>query len=84
MSVRYNRANTRVRPYSTLRIKGKVSLVESLTLLNSKLGTADTIRFLNQFTTGFGDCTEEVSLPVKISEEQPLTGKVREAGPPQR
>ena len=33
--------------------------IKAITLLSSKLGTADTIRFLNQFTTGFGDCTEE-------------------------
>ncbi|WLE96900.1 MAG: hypothetical protein QTN59_19755 [Candidatus Electrothrix communis] len=33
--------------------------IKAITLLSSKLGTADTIRFLNQFTTGFGDYTEE-------------------------
>lgn len=33
--------------------------IKAITLLSSKLGTADTIRFLNQFTTGFGNYTEE-------------------------
>ena len=33
--------------------------IRAIALLSSKLGTADTIRFLNQFTTGFGDYTEE-------------------------
>lgn len=33
--------------------------IKAISLLSSKLGTADTIRFLNQFTTGFGDYTEE-------------------------
>jgi hypothetical protein len=33
--------------------------IKAIALLNSKLGTVDTIRFLNQFTTGFGDYTEE-------------------------
>ncbi len=33
--------------------------IKAITLLSSKLGTADTIRFLNQFTTGFGDYTKE-------------------------
>lgn len=33
--------------------------IKAIDLLSSKLGTADTIRFLNQFTTGFGDYTEE-------------------------
>jgi hypothetical protein len=33
--------------------------IEAVTLLNSKLGIAETTRFLNQFTTGFGDYTKE-------------------------
>lgn len=33
--------------------------IEAIALLNSKLGIAETIRFLNQFTTGFGDYTKE-------------------------
>ncbi len=33
--------------------------IKTIALLSSKLGTADTIRFLNQFTSGFGDYTEE-------------------------
>ncbi|QTA82063.1 Uncharacterized protein dnl_44270 [Desulfonema limicola] len=33
--------------------------IEAINLLNSSLGIADTIRFLNQFTTGFGNYTEE-------------------------
>jgi hypothetical protein len=32
---------------------------DAITLLSGTLGIADTIRFLNQFTTGFGDYTEE-------------------------
>lgn len=32
---------------------------EAISLLNSTLGIADTIRFLNQFTTGFGNYTQE-------------------------
>ncbi len=33
--------------------------IKAIALLSSKLGTSDTIRFLNQFTSGFGDYTEE-------------------------
>lgn len=33
--------------------------VEALHLLYAQLGLVDTIRFLNQFTTGFGNYTEE-------------------------
>ena len=33
--------------------------IKAIALLSSKLGTADTIRFLNQFTNGFGDYPEE-------------------------
>jgi hypothetical protein len=33
--------------------------IEAIALLNSKLGIAETTRFLNQFTTGFGDYTKE-------------------------
>ncbi len=32
---------------------------EALRLLYRELGLVNTIRFLNQFTTGFGDYTEE-------------------------
>jgi hypothetical protein len=32
---------------------------EALTLLCKHLGIADTIRFVNQFTTGYGNYTEE-------------------------
>ena len=32
---------------------------EAIALLNKGLGPADTIRFLSQFTTGWGDYTEE-------------------------
>ncbi len=33
--------------------------VEALHLLYVQLGLVDTVRFLNQFTTGFGNYTEE-------------------------
>ena len=33
--------------------------IEAISLLNSSLGIADTIRFVNQFTTGFGNYIEE-------------------------
>ena len=33
--------------------------VEALHLLYAQLGLVDTIRLLNQFTTGFGNYTEE-------------------------
>jgi hypothetical protein len=32
---------------------------EALEILNRELGTADTIRFIRQFSTGFGDYTAE-------------------------
>lgn len=32
---------------------------EAITLLYQKLGVVDTVRFLNQFTNGFGNYTEE-------------------------
>lgn len=32
---------------------------EAIQLLYQKLGIVDTVRFLNQFTTGFGDYTAE-------------------------
>lgn len=32
---------------------------EALSVLYARLGLVDTIRFLNQFTTGFGNYTEE-------------------------
>ena len=33
--------------------------IKAITLLNGSLGIADTIRFLNQFTTGFGVYSEQ-------------------------
>ena len=32
---------------------------EALTLLCQRLGVANTLRFINQFTTGYGNYTEE-------------------------
>ena len=32
---------------------------QALTLLAKELGLADTVRFLNQFTAGYGDYTKE-------------------------
>ena len=32
---------------------------EAMALLTRELGTVDTIRFINQFTNGFGDYTQE-------------------------
>lgn len=32
---------------------------DAMSVLNSKIGISDTIRFLNQFTTGLGDYTKE-------------------------
>ncbi len=32
---------------------------QAITLLYRELGTVDTIRFIRQFTTGFGDYTKE-------------------------
>ena len=32
---------------------------QALTLLSKEMGIVDTVRFLNQFTTGYGDYTEE-------------------------
>jgi len=32
---------------------------EAIRLLSQEMGAADTARFINQFTTGFGDYTEE-------------------------
>ena len=32
---------------------------QALALLTKELGIADTVRFLNQFTTGYGDYTAE-------------------------
>jgi len=49
--------------------------IKAISLLSSKLGTADTIRFLNQFTTGFGDYTEERK---KVFDKMSLDDIVRE------
>lgn len=35
------------------------STQEAIALLYQKLGVVDTVRFLNQFTNGFGNYTEE-------------------------
>ena len=32
---------------------------DAMSVLNNKIGISDTIRFLNQFTVGFGDYTKE-------------------------
>ena len=32
---------------------------DAIFTLSSKIGTADTVRFLNQFTTGYGDYTKD-------------------------
>jgi len=32
---------------------------QAITLLTKEIGIVDTVRFLNQFTTGYGDYTEE-------------------------
>ncbi|MBM4431965.1 MAG: hypothetical protein FJ026_16690 [Chloroflexi bacterium] len=32
---------------------------EALQVLYREIGIVNTVRFLNQFSTGFGDCTEE-------------------------
>lgn len=55
---------------------------EATRLLYKELGIVNTIRFLNQFTTGYGDYTKEreqlfenLSLDVIISEIKQMRGK---------
>jgi len=49
--------------------------LEAISILNDVLGIANTIRFLNQFTTGYGNYTEEKN---KIFENMSLDDIVKE------
>lgn len=45
---------------TTVEIKPLAEIThEALTLLCQRLGVANTLRFINQFTTGYGNYTEE-------------------------
>ena len=44
--------NVQVRPLSEITR-------HAIDLLSKEMGVVDTVRFLNQFTTGYGDYTEE-------------------------
>ena len=45
---------------TTVEVKPLAEIThEALTLLCQRLGVANTLRFINQFTTGYGNYTEE-------------------------
>jgi hypothetical protein len=44
--------NVQIRPLSEITR-------QAIDLLSKEIGIVDTVRFLNQFTTGYGDYTEE-------------------------
>lgn len=51
---------------------------EALSVLYSRLGLADTLRFLNQFTTGHGKYTEERRASVEQQPFEQALSDVRE------
>ncbi len=51
--------------------------VEALHLLYAQLGLVDTMRFLNQFTTGFGNYTEERRAMVEAQTLEEALAEVR-------
>jgi len=51
--------------------------VEALHLLYVQLGLVDTVRFLNQFTTGFGNYTEERRAIVEAQTLEEALAEVR-------
>ena len=51
--------------------------VEALRLLYAQLGLVDTMRFLNQFTTGFGNYTEERRVVVEAQTLEEALAEVR-------
>jgi hypothetical protein len=50
---------------------------QALTLLSKEMGIVDTVRFLNQFTTGYGDYTEERETLFKDMSFDELVSAVR-------
>ena len=52
----------------------------AIAALHREIGVADTIRFLNQFTTGSGDYTTERDELFRGLTLKELVAKVREAG----
>lgn len=51
--------------------------VEALRLLYAQLGLVDTMRFLNQFTSGFGNYTEERRAMVEVQTLEEVLAEVR-------
>ena len=51
--------------------------IEALRLLYAQLGLVDTMRFLNQFTTGFGNYTEERRAMVEAQTLEEVLAEVR-------
>lgn len=51
--------------------------VEALRLLYAQLGLVDTMRFLNQFTYGFGNYTEERRAMVEAQTLEEVLAEVR-------
>lgn len=51
--------------------------VEALRLLYAQLGLVDTMRFLNQFTSGFGNYTEERRAMVEAQTLEEVLAEVR-------
>jgi hypothetical protein len=54
---------------------------QALALLTKELGLADTVRFLNQFTTGYGDyTTERDALFVDLTLDELFSAIKRQSG----
>ena len=51
--------------------------VEALRLLYAQLGLVDTMRFLNQFTSGFGNYTEERRAMVEAQTLEEVLAELR-------
>ena len=50
---------------------------QALALLSKEMGVVDTVRFLNQFTTGYGDYTAEREILFKDMSFDELVSAVR-------
>lgn len=52
---------------------------QAIEVLTKEIGVADTIRFVNQFTTGYGNYTEEREKLFAGAELEDILGEIRES-----
>ncbi len=50
---------------------------QAIAILTRELGTTDTLRFVNQFTTGFGDYTAERQELFKNETLEQIVGEIK-------